>query len=266
MRGRSKIHGEITAGLMPTHVYAAAPQLTGAHIVYLARMRNIYGFAVLPAIEAGEVSLIAECHPHEYQQLKTKAPRLLAAFSTVNIHETPAVAMPGLLRAYQARVNPKLVLRPEALRRVVQHLELFRRDTCFPGKGFRFLDWLNQEHGHDETSTLADRAREALDAEAAEHDANEAEATSASPSDDVKQLGLGAAIVSLSYVFWVVGAMEMVAQPRKPKSMVFSVFDEPDEPGSPPAVSVMVGLTAGAPLLPGWSPSLLLSTPLSVVA
>jgi len=28
--------------------------------------------------------------------------------------------------------------------------------------------------------------------------------------DDVKQLGLGAAIVSLSYVFWVVGAMEMV--------------------------------------------------------
>lgn len=28
--------------------------------------------------------------------------------------------------------------------------------------------------------------------------------------DDVKQLGLGAAIVSLGYVFWVVGAMEMV--------------------------------------------------------
>ena len=28
--------------------------------------------------------------------------------------------------------------------------------------------------------------------------------------DDVKQLGLFAAIASLSYVFWVVGAMEMV--------------------------------------------------------
>ncbi|HLT39634.1 MAG TPA: AAA family ATPase [Enhygromyxa sp.] len=130
----------------------------------------------LPAIEAGEVSLIAECHPHEYQLLKTRAPRLLAAFSTVKIDETPSVAMPGLLRAYQARLNPKLALRPEALRRVVQHLELFRRDTCFPGKGFRFLDWLNQEHGYDETLDLArgltpaDAADEPADEPEPEHD------------------------------------------------------------------------------------------------
>src|SRR5690606_34294885 len=101
------------------------------------------------------MSLIAECHPHEYQLLKTRAPRLLAAFSTIKIEETASVAMPGLLRAYQARLNPKLALRPEALRRVVSHLELFRRDTCFPGKGFRFLDWLNQEHGYDATLDLA---------------------------------------------------------------------------------------------------------------
>src|SRR5690606_10191337 len=123
-----------------------------------------------------EVSLIAECHPHEYQLLKTRAPRLLAAFSTVKIDETPSVAMPGLLRAYQARLNPKLALRPEALRRVVQHLELFRRDTCFPGKGFRFLDWLNQEHGYDETLDLArgltpaDAADEPADEPEPEHD------------------------------------------------------------------------------------------------
>jgi ATP-dependent Clp protease ATP-binding subunit ClpC len=109
----------------------------------------------LPAIEANEMSLIAECHPHEYQLLKTRSPRLLAAFSTIKIEETASAAMPGLLRAYQARLNPKLALRPEALRRVVSHLELFRRDTCFPGKGFRFLDWLNQEHGYDETLDLA---------------------------------------------------------------------------------------------------------------
>lgn len=109
----------------------------------------------LPAIEAGEISLIAECHPHEYQLLKTRAPRLLASFSTIKIEETASVAMPGLLRAYQARLNPKLALQPEALRRVVSHLELFRRDTCFPGKGFRFLDWLNQEHGYDATLDLA---------------------------------------------------------------------------------------------------------------
>jgi ATP-dependent Clp protease ATP-binding subunit ClpC len=117
--------------------------------------RNSIADFFLPAIEAEEVSLIAECHPHEYEQLKTKAPRLLACFHTITIPETPGVAMPGLLRAYQARVNPSLGLRPEALRRLVQHLELFRRDTCFPGKGFRLIDWLNQEQGHDETSALA---------------------------------------------------------------------------------------------------------------
>lgn len=109
----------------------------------------------LPAMEAGDISLIAECHPREYQRLKTRNPRLLAAFSVIAVEPTPTVAMPGLLRAYQGRVNPKLELRPEALRRLVQHLELFRRDTCFPGKGFRFLDWLNQEQGHDETLALA---------------------------------------------------------------------------------------------------------------
>jgi ATP-dependent Clp protease ATP-binding subunit ClpC len=146
---------------------------------------------MLPAIEAGEVSLIAECHPHEYQQLKTKAPRLLACFTTIKIDETPAVAMPGLLRAYQARVNPKLALRPEALRRVVQHLELFRRDACFPGKGFRFLDWLNQEHGHDETAALTERARAGMD---------DVEAPSPQPSvsEDAKLLGAAAASSAFS--------------------------------------------------------------------
>lgn len=129
----------------------------------------------LPAIEAGEVSLIAECHPHEYELLKTRAPRLLAAFSTIKIDETPSVAMPGLLRAYQARLNPKLVLQPEALRRVVSHLELFRRDTCFPGKGFRFLDWLNQEHGYDATLDLARGLTSESEPEAAPADSEDGE-------------------------------------------------------------------------------------------
>lgn len=111
----------------------------------------------LPAIEAGDLSLIAECHPREYEQLKTRAPVLLAAFNVIPIAPTSTTAMPGLLRAYQGRVNPRLELRPEALRRVVQHLELFRRDTCFPGKGFRFLDWLNQQYGHDELAALTQR-------------------------------------------------------------------------------------------------------------
>jgi ATP-dependent Clp protease ATP-binding subunit ClpC len=155
----------------------------------------------LPAIEANEVSLIAECRPHEYQLLKTSAPRLLAAFSTVKLDETPAVAMPGLLRAYQARINPKLALRPEALRRVVQHLELFRRDTCFPGKGFRFLDWLNQEHGYDETLELARGPGEDESVEQPSVDVSEAPGehpAAAAAGDEVTLLGARAASAAFS--------------------------------------------------------------------
>ncbi|MFO7564768.1 MAG: AAA family ATPase [Enhygromyxa sp.] len=158
----------------------------------------------LPALEAGEVSLIAECHPHEYQLLKTRAPRLLAGFSTVKIDETPSVAMPGLLRAYQARINPKLALRPEALRRVVSHLELFRRDTCFPGKGFRFLDWLNQEHGYDETLALAsgpandDELQPDSSSEAAEQPQPAPESTPSEASGELTILGAQQASAAFS--------------------------------------------------------------------
>jgi ATP-dependent Clp protease ATP-binding subunit ClpC len=153
----------------------------------------------LPAIEASEISLIAECHPHEYQLLKTRAPRLLAAFSTVKIDETPSVAMPGLLRAYQARLNPKLALRPEALRRVVSHLELFRRDTCFPGKGFRFLDWLNQEHGYDETLDLA-RGLPSGDGEPeADEDESDAEQVESAPEPELEVTVLRAQQASAAF-------------------------------------------------------------------
>ena len=41
-------------------------------------------------------------------------------------------------------------------------------------------------------------------------EAKQSAASDTAALDDVKQLGLGAAIISLGYVFWVVGAMEMV--------------------------------------------------------
>jgi len=36
---------------------------------------------------------------------------------------------------------------PPGLRRLVQHLDLFQRDSGFPGKGIRFIDWLAAERG-----------------------------------------------------------------------------------------------------------------------
>ncbi|MCA9716779.1 MAG: ATP-dependent Clp protease ATP-binding subunit, partial [Myxococcales bacterium] len=101
----------------------------------------------LPALRAGELSLIAECDGPEFEQLTSKHPVLASAFYPVKIHPTPSAAMPAFLRDYQARVNPRLVIEPPALRQLVQHLDFFQRDTGFPGKGVRFLDWLNKERG-----------------------------------------------------------------------------------------------------------------------
>ncbi len=101
----------------------------------------------LPALRAGELSLIAECSIAEHEQLSSRNPVLASCFHAIQIRPTPSAAMPAFLRDYQARVNPRLVITPPALRRLVQHLDFFQRDIGFPGKGVRFLGWLNQERG-----------------------------------------------------------------------------------------------------------------------
>ncbi|MCA9690523.1 MAG: AAA family ATPase, partial [Myxococcales bacterium] len=99
-----------------------------------------------PALLAGEISMIAECTPEEYERLASQRPVLANLLHYVAIQPTPIAAMPALLRDFQERVNPHLRIDPPGLRRLVSHLQFFQRDIGFPGKGFRFLDWLNQEH------------------------------------------------------------------------------------------------------------------------
>jgi ATP-dependent Clp protease ATP-binding subunit ClpC len=55
-----------------------------------------------------------------------------------------AARMPWLLQQYQQRKRPEVIWSAEGLRQLVAHLDFFRRDIAFPGKGFRFLDWYNQ--------------------------------------------------------------------------------------------------------------------------
>jgi ATP-dependent Clp protease ATP-binding subunit ClpC len=43
------------------------------------------------------------------------------------------------------------------LRQLVGHLEMFQRDTLFPGKAFRFLDWMNQQAERGKPRTLYPR-------------------------------------------------------------------------------------------------------------
>ena len=108
----------------------------------------------LPALAAGEVALIAECTPEEFERLKAEKATFLGHFHVVRLRPAASAAMPQLLRAYQARIAPKITFTGEAMRRLVQHLEFFSRDSSFPGKGFRFLDWLGQTSDMEEEREL----------------------------------------------------------------------------------------------------------------
>ena len=98
-----------------------------------------------PAVVAGEVSLMAECSPAELTHFRRTHPTLMDQFEVVRLAETDPALMPGILDQYRARVAPELTLHPEALRRLTLYLDLFARGERFPGKGFRFLDWLARD-------------------------------------------------------------------------------------------------------------------------
>ncbi len=97
-----------------------------------------------PAMRTGELLLIAECNLEEFERLSAQHPAFIGQFLVLRIEPTASAAMPHQLDAYQARLDPRRTFAHTALRTMVQLLEFFARDRGFPGKGFRFLDWLAQ--------------------------------------------------------------------------------------------------------------------------
>ncbi|AUX47006.1 ATP-dependent Clp protease ATP-binding subunit [Sorangium cellulosum] len=103
------------------------------------------GEVFLPALRSGEVSLIAECTEPELEACQRRAASLVSCFQVVRLREPEPAAVPALLAEYEARKDARVRLHPAGKKRLVQHLSMFRRDVLFPGKAFRFFDWLAQE-------------------------------------------------------------------------------------------------------------------------
>ncbi|MCA9712226.1 MAG: ATP-dependent Clp protease ATP-binding subunit, partial [Myxococcales bacterium] len=122
-----------------------AGELTG--LVRPRTGRTSIADMLLPALQDGEISLVCECDEATLEALSSQHPVLLGQLVTVRIDQPSPAAMPLLLDEYQRRVMSGLRIGPEGLRRLVQHLDLFQRDTGFPGKGIRFVDWLAAEQG-----------------------------------------------------------------------------------------------------------------------
>ncbi|MCC6899759.1 MAG: ATP-dependent Clp protease ATP-binding subunit [Polyangiaceae bacterium] len=118
------------------------------HLVGLTRVRtNASSIADLlaPALEGGEVSLVAECTESELGELSATAPRLLSCFQLMHLAPPTPEQMASTIEERATRTGSPWRFGHEASRRLLRHLTLFRRDHAFPGKAFAFLDWLDRE-------------------------------------------------------------------------------------------------------------------------
>lgn len=136
------------------------------HYLYVDRLTSILagqpdgssiGDLLIPAAASEEISLIAECTQAEFERCQRRFPEALRPFRIIRIEEPSASQMPELMRRYQETRRSRVSIHPMGLRQLVGHLEMFQRDTLFPGKAFRFLDWLDQQAERGKARTLYPR-------------------------------------------------------------------------------------------------------------
>ncbi|HUH05440.1 MAG TPA: AAA family ATPase [Kofleriaceae bacterium] len=111
------------------------PQSDGATIADL----------LAPAIEAGEISVIAECDERELTRSRQRFPGLIDQFRVIRLAEPPAATLAPVMERYLRRVSAPFTVHPSSYRRALGHLGAFRRDLAFPGKAFQFFEWLARD-------------------------------------------------------------------------------------------------------------------------
>ena len=116
-----------------------APQSAGASIAEL----------IAPAMQAREISLIAECNDSELTRCQQKSNAFVDAFHIIRIDELTTGPLLLLLESYQAKRRSPLTIHPDAYKRAVAHLGAFRRDIAFPGKAVSYFQWLNRDADPD---------------------------------------------------------------------------------------------------------------------
>jgi ATP-dependent Clp protease ATP-binding subunit ClpC len=136
------------------------------HYLYVDRLTSILapqpdgssiGDLLIPAAMSEEISLIAECTEAEFERCQRRFPEALRPFRVVRLEEPAASQVPELMRRYLEARRGNVSIHPMGLRQLVGHLEMFQRDSLFPGKAFRFLDWLEQQAERGKARTLYPR-------------------------------------------------------------------------------------------------------------
>lgn len=113
-----------------------------------------------PAIADGGISIIAECTTEEYERLQASHATLIASFQLVRFTAPSTEQVCALIVEHQDRTQPSIRLAPDAIRRLVRHLGLFRKSSAFPGKALGFASWLQKTGPSLHSATAAATARE----------------------------------------------------------------------------------------------------------
>jgi len=114
---------------------------------------------LLPAMREGSVHVIAECTEAELERAKRVSPTFVDAFRVIRVPATPPGAMASLMATYQARKSPGTKVHAHGLRQLVRFLDRFQPESAFPGKAFRFLDWMHAAYDHPGSDREPQRER-----------------------------------------------------------------------------------------------------------
>jgi ATP-dependent Clp protease ATP-binding subunit ClpC len=116
---------------------------------------------LLAALADGSISVIAECTTEEYERLQATHASLLSCFELVRVAPPTSEQVCALIAEHQERTQPSVALAPDAIRRLVRHLGLFRKSSAFPGKALAFLSWLAKAGSSVSITSGPANAREA---------------------------------------------------------------------------------------------------------
>ncbi len=107
-----------------------------------------------PSITEGDIRILTECTQEELERARRERPSFVSRFRIVRVDE-PAPDRTIELLALYAKRKPSLHVHASAMRRLVRHLGMLERSVAFPGKGFRFVDWLVRQGESNAKSTPA---------------------------------------------------------------------------------------------------------------
>ncbi|MEZ4231789.1 MAG: AAA family ATPase [Polyangiaceae bacterium] len=153
--------GMMYVGMWQERVFALISELSDEHAwLYMGSLsevvqRSFDGSSIAqmlapPAIR-GELPLIFEATSEEYAAAKLSAPALINRLKVLRVEPPDDVDLLSLVDTGIGRLG--LSSEPAARRRLIEHLDAFRRDSEFPGKAFAFMAWLGKQ------SVAQERAR-----------------------------------------------------------------------------------------------------------